>query len=281
MKTGSRLRQTGFAYYGLLFSVTAAALAASAGVHLLGNEMRREKEADMLACGDDIRRAIESYHGKNAAGMYPFPNRLEWLVRDPHQLITQRHLRRICLEPMQERGPGGVSKVGGWALILDANSQIVGVHSESLREPLKRAGFAPPYEAFGQAKTYADWRFIAAGGVPAKANERKGTPANFIPSGGGLLTPFVTAPPPPVPPAAPAPAAAPEPRPAPTRVAAPDPVAAAPAPAPAPEAAPAAEAPAAAKTDAGAAAPAPAPVPAPAPFSGTVQPFVISPPSGW
>ncbi len=284
MKTGSRLRQTGFAYYGLLFSVAAAAMAASAGSHLLGNEQRREKEADMLACGDDIRRAIESYHGKNMAGMYPFPNRLEWLVRDPHQLTLQRHLRRICLEPMQERGPDGLAKLGGWGLILDANNQIVGVHSESMREPLKRAGFAPPYEDFQNAKTYADWRFIAAGGVPAKANERNGgAGANFIPSGGGLLTPFVTAPPPP--PQAPPAAAPPPPPPRP----APEPVPRA-APATVAEAAPVlpaqAAVPAAAKPDPGAgsgAAPTPVAKPAATPEapSGGVQPFVMQAPAGW
>jgi hypothetical protein len=298
MKTGSRLRQTGFAYYGLLFSVAAAAMAATAGSHLLGNEMRREKEVELLGCGDEIRRAIESYHGKNTGGMYPFPTRLEWLVRDPHQLILQRHLRRICLEPMQERGPDGMAKLGGWGLILDANNQIVGVHSESMREPLKRAGFTPPYEDFQKAKTYADWRFIAAGGVPAKANERNGgAGANFIPSGGGLLTPFVTAPPPP-PPAPPAAAVAPEPVPAaaPPRPA-PEPVPRA-APAAAPEATPVppapAAVPAAARPDpvagsgaAPATSPAPASTSAPAPApsqeapSGGVQPFVMQAPAGW
>ena len=217
MKTGSLQQQAGFAYYGLLFSVTAAALVASTGAHLLGNEQRREKETDMLACGDEIRRAIESYHAKNTAGLYPFPTRLEWLVRDPHQLVMQRYLRRVCLEPMQERGADGFARVGGWALILDANSQIVGVRSESLREPLKRAGFMPPYEDFRQAKTYADWRFIAAGGVPAKAGERgSSSSGNFIPSG-GLLAPFAAAPPPPTPTPTPTPTPLPATAPVPPR----------------------------------------------------------------
>ena len=165
-----------------------------------------------------------------------------------------------------------MAKLGGWGLILDANNQIVGVHSESMREPLKRAGFAPPYEDFQKAKTYADWRFIAAGGVPAKANERNGgAGANFIPSGGGLLTPFVTAPPAPVAPAAavapePVPAAAP-PQPA------PEPVPRA-APAPVPETAPS-TAPAPATT------PAAAPAPIQEAPSGGVQPFVMQAPAGW
>jgi len=138
MRIGRRHRQAGFAYYGLLFSVTAAALAAASGSHLLGNAMRREKEAELLACGDAIRRGIESYHAKNAAGTDPWPARLDWLIRDPHQPTVQRYLRRVCVDPMQEHGPEGYAKLGGWEMILDVNGKVVGVHSGSQRVPLKR-----------------------------------------------------------------------------------------------------------------------------------------------
>ena len=297
MKTGKPRRQSGFAYFGLLFSVTAAALAVSAGSHLLGNETRREKELELLNCGDDIRRAIESYHAKNAAGMSPFPTRLEWLIRDPHQPTVMRHLRRICVEPMQEHGPEGFAKMGGWALILDANGQIVGVHPESMRQPLKRSGFAATYDEFRNAVHYADWRFVAAGGVPAKTNANASATratGNFIPSGGllaPLLAPFQTATPPvpPTPPApAPAPAAALPREPAPELAPAPVPVpVAAPSVAtteavPAPVAQSAAPAAATPNPGAGAgAASGSGPPPAADAPSGGVQPFVMRSPSGW
>ena len=277
MKTGSLAHDAGFAYYGLLLSVVVAALAATAGSHLLGNELRREKEAELLACGDEIRRAIESYHGKNNAGSSPFPTRLEWLLRDPHQATIHRYLRRICPDPMQQRDPNDSAKTGGWALILDANRQIVGVHSESLREPLKRSGFAPLYEVFREARHYADWRFVAAGGLPAQANASTPTGSlNFIPSQSparplpAAVTPAPApapeiVPPPPAPPPVPAAAAAETaPPPAPTP-AAPAPTPAAPAPQPVPPVPPKQE----------------AAVPAADRPAGSVQPFVIRAPSGF
>ena len=290
MKTGSLAHDAGFAYYGLLLSVVVAALAATAGSHLLGNELRREKEAELLACGDEIRRAIESYHGKNNAGSSPFPTRLEWLLRDPHQATIQRYLRRICPDPMQQRDPNDSAKTGGWALILDAKRQIVGVHSESLREPLKRSGFAPLYEVFREARHYADWRFIAAGGLPAQANASTPTGSlNFIPSQSPALplpaavtpapapvpAPEIVPPPPPPPPAPPpvpaAAAAETAPPPAPTP-AAPAPTPAAPAPqGPAPAAQPVPPVPP--KQEAAA--------PAADRPAGGVQPFVIRAPSGF
>lgn len=291
MKTGSLAHDAGFAYYGLLLSVAAAALAAAGGSHLLGNELRREKEAELLSCGDEIRRAIESYHGKNNAGSNPFPTRLEWLLRDPHQATIHRYLRRICPDPMQQRDPNDSAKTGGWALILDAKGQIVGVHSESLREPIKSSGFSPLYETFREARHYADWRFIAAGGMPAQANASTPTGSlNFIPSQSPALpltaavTPApapvaaaaeIVPPPPPPPPAPEPPAAETAPPPAPTP--------APPTPSPAAPAAPAPQGPA----------PAAQPVPpvppkqeaATAPVAdrpaGGVQPFVIRAPSGF
>ena len=287
MKTGSLTQDAGFAYYGLLLSVAAAALAAAAGSHLLGNELRREKEAELLSCGDEIRRAIESYHGKNNAGSNPFPTRLEWLLRDPHQATIHRYLRRICPDPMQQRDPNDAARTGGWALILDAKGQIVGVHSESLREPMKSSGFAPLYENFREARHYADWRFVAAGGMPAQANARLPTGSlNFIPSQSPALPLTAAVTPAPVPaPASPAPEmASPAPPPAP---AAPVAEAAPPAPPPAQATAPAAEP--APQGPVPAAQPAP-PVPpkqeavaAPAADrpAGSVQPFVIRAPSGF
>ena len=287
MKTGSLAHQAGFAYYGLLFSVAAAALAASAGSHLLGNEQRREKETDLLFCGDEIRRAIETYHAKNNAGINPFPTRIEWLLRDPHQATIHRYLRRVCADPMQARDPNDPEKAGDWALILDAKGQIVGVHSESMREPLKRSGFAPLYENFREARHYADWRFIAAGGLPAQANASNPSGSgNFIPSQNPFLplTDALAQPPPPPPPQPPLPPVPPPVPPVPEVASPPPPVQAPPPPSalpvpavppaqtPAPTTEPVAKLPPKQET----AAP-----PAPDIPTGGVTPFVIRAPSGF
>jgi hypothetical protein len=278
MKTGRRGTQAGYTYFGLLLAILAASLAVSAGVTLLTNDMRRDKEAELLFAGDEIRRALELYHSKNTAGMQPFPRTLDALLRDPNQLSVQRYLRKIYRDPMHDPDlPGAVAENGFWVLIRDGNGQIVGVHSNSMREPLRTSGFPKQYEGFRQAKRYADWHFLAAGGVPADPKAGNvAEPRSFIP------TPVVPAVPV-APPAAAAPQqplAPPPPPPAPTVV----PAAPAPAPIVAPAVSPNAAGAAAPATPAASGAPA-APAPAtptePAQPSSSPQPFVIRAPAGF
>ena len=215
MKIGS---QAGYTYAAVLLAVFAAALASAGGMHLFGNEVRRAREAELMFVGDSIRRALERYHAKNPAGLYPFPRDLEWLLLDPNQPSLQRYLRRIYDDPMREPGVQSASATaGGWVLIRDSNGLIVGVHSGSMREPLRKDGFIKRYEGFRQARRYADWKFIAAGGVPALdptslaesglASAQAGIRPPAEPNDRGR--PIAPAPPPP--PASPAPPSPPPP----------------------------------------------------------------------
>ena len=296
MKTGRRGAQAGYTYFGLLLAILAASLAVAAGVTLLSNDMRRDKEAELLFAGDEIRRALELYHSQNTAGMQPFPRTLDALLRDPNQLSVQRYLRRIYRDPVHDPDvPGAAAENGFWVLIRDGNGQIVGVHSNSMREPLRRSGFPKQYEGFRQARRYADWQFLAAGGVPA--DPKAGTvaePRSFIatpvvpvvpvaPPAAAAPQQSLAAPPPPlelVVPAVPLTAPVTPPAPAPTVV----PAAPAPAPVVAPAVSPNAAGAAAPATPAASGAPA-APVPAapaePTQPPSSPQPFVIRAPAGF
>ncbi|MEI6303307.1 MAG: hypothetical protein WCR74_17835, partial [Betaproteobacteria bacterium] len=236
MKIGRCAAQGGYTYFGLLLAVLAASLAVSAGATLLGNDMRRDKESELLFAGDEIRRAIELYHAKNTAGPQPFPRTMDALLRDPNQLSIQRYLRKIYRDPLHEpEAPGASPENGSWVLIRDANGQIVGVHSNSQREPLRKTGFPKQYEGFRQTKRYADWQFLAAGGVPVDPKAGAvAEPKNFIPA---PVVPAMSPPPPPPPPPPPAPVepvAAPAAVPVPAPAAPLEPAAAAPAPPPVP-----------------------------------------------
>ena len=160
MKPGSRRRQGGATYFALLLAVAVTGLGLGAGASMLANSMRRDKEADLMFAGDQIRRALENYHALNAAGQYPFPRDLDALLKDPYQPGLVRHLRRIYPDPMSDSGK--------WELIIGQGNGIIGVRSSSAAAPLKREGFPKLYERFKAARSYADWRFIAAGGVPAQ-----------------------------------------------------------------------------------------------------------------
>lgn len=253
MKNGRTGSESGYTYFGLLLAVLGASLAVSAGAALLGNEARRDKEVELMFAGDEIRRALELYHAKNADGPHPFPKKMEWLLRDPNQPSLQRYLRRIYRDPVHDQDVEDASVASGpsgeWMVIVDANGQIVGVHSNSAREPLKRAGFPKRYEAFGQARRYSEWKFIAAGGAPAEPKAGSAAPPkSFFPvpivpaapvapvSPPAPILPPAAPPPPPPPPEMPAPPAEPAPRATPPGPATPP---AAPAQSPLPPAAPA------------------------------------------
>ena len=183
MRPGSAARGRGFTYFGLLLAIASAAGAIGGGAHLLANDLRRDKELDLLLAGDEIRRAIEAYHGLNSSGVNPYPKSLEALLRDPHQLAVVRHLRRIRRDPMTEPGADPPpAETGGWVLVRDAQQQVIGVHSSSGRVPLKRGGFPRHYEAFSQARSYADWKFIAAGALQGPVNAPASAGSDFIPS---------------------------------------------------------------------------------------------------
>lgn len=158
MTTG---RQSGFgySYLGLLLVLAVVSFSLSVGAGALTNRLRRDKEEDLLYAGDQIRRAIERYHQLNASGQYPYPRDLESLLRDPFAPGVKRHLRRVFPDPMTQGKE--------WVLIRGERNAIIGVHSSSTREPLKTSGFPKDYASFSTAKTYADWRFIAAGAIPA------------------------------------------------------------------------------------------------------------------
>ena len=292
MKTGNARREAGFTYFGLLLAIATVALVVSAGASLLTNDLRRDKELELLVAGDEIKRALETYHSKNTGGLYPYPKQLDWLLRDPNQPSLQRYLRKIYRDPMHEPDEAAsITLVGTWVPILGMGGQVIGVHSNSARAPLKTAGFPKHYEAFRAAKRYADWKFIAAGAVEAQPDAgAAGQPRNFIPTPiapgvpqvpAGAVSPVGPAgarPAPPLPPEPqqqppqqpPAqPVVVPPPPPEPPAQEAPPP-AAVPVPPP-PTAAPPAPAPAAP------AAPAPAPSADPAPPSSSPQPFIMRP----
>ena len=181
MRTGSAAAQAGYTYFGLLLAITVASLTLSAGATLLGNEVCRDKERELMFAGDAIRRAIGQYHLKNQGSPEPFPKRLESLLRDSNQATVQRYLRKIYHDPMHEPGGFGFQPMSGdWVLIHDNNGQIIGVHSNSGREPLRKDGFPTEYAAFRQARSYADWKFVAEGAVPVA---QAGTVIGFTEAG--------------------------------------------------------------------------------------------------
>ena len=122
--------ERGFTYVLLLFSVALM----GAGLAALGTQWQvaaqREREAELLFRGLQIRDALQRYHALTPAGARPLPLALDELLVDQRALAPRHHLRRLYADPF--------SGQADWALLRLADGGIVGVHSRSQRTALRR-----------------------------------------------------------------------------------------------------------------------------------------------
>lgn len=141
MPTGSR-GQAGFTYVGLLIAVVFFGLGSVGAARLLASTERAERETELLFVGHQFRQAIRSYLQTGPrAGQYPAT--LEDLLLDPRHPTPRRHLRRLFVDPITGQAQ--------WGLVRAPAGGIMGVHSLSEREPLKRANFEPEDGDFATA----------------------------------------------------------------------------------------------------------------------------------
>jgi type II secretory pathway pseudopilin PulG len=152
-RSPKHVRQPGFTYMGVLIMVAVTGIALAGASQYWSTIVQREREAELLYRGDQIRRAIATYYAAGLSGDQPqYPRSVEDLLRDPRYPGIRRHLRKPYADPMH---PGGE-----WQWVRDGTGRIKGVYSQSPLPPLKKTGFDLEYREFQKAKTYADWRFV-------------------------------------------------------------------------------------------------------------------------
>lgn len=169
------MAQKGFSYLVLLFAVAIAG-AGLAGTGIVWHTaLQREKEAELLFVGNQIRQAIASYYQRTPGNLRRYPASLEELLKDPRYPTTVRHLRKLYRDPMT-----GTTE---WGLIAAPGGGIMGVYSKSEAVPLKRVDFDSPNRIFedrtkvlGEKMTYKEWQFAyappAAAGAPRLVRPR-------------------------------------------------------------------------------------------------------------
>lgn len=149
MRTGS---QRGFTYIGVLIAVSLIGL----GLGLAGETWRlsvkREKEARLLAVGQEFRRAIGDYYNASPGSVKRYPPSLEALLKDDRYPGTRRHLRRIYPDPMIGKAE--------WGLVASPGNGIAGVYSLSVKTPVKQGNFSDEDSGFEGRASYRDWRFV-------------------------------------------------------------------------------------------------------------------------
>jgi type II secretory pathway pseudopilin PulG len=155
-------RQGGYTYLLVLFLVAGLGLmAAQVGV-VWQQHAQREREAELLAVGVEMARALASYKRVGPAQVYPA--RLADLVEDKRFPSPARHLRRIYRDPFSGQPRWGQVLQGG---------QIVGIYSLAPGQPIRSHGLPRELAEVPEgASSYAEWVFRPAGeapGVPGEA----------------------------------------------------------------------------------------------------------------
>jgi hypothetical protein len=138
---------------GVLIMVAVTGIALAGASQYWSTIVQREREAELLYRGDQIRKAIASYYAAGPGDDQPaYPRSVEDLLRDPRYPGIRRHLRKPYTDPMHPDGE--------WQWVRDPSGRIKGVYSKSTLAPLKKGEFDLDYREFQKAKTYAEWRFV-------------------------------------------------------------------------------------------------------------------------
>jgi type II secretory pathway pseudopilin PulG len=147
-------RQQGFTYLGLVILITIIGLVAVSSLHVGAIVQRRAAEEELLAIGREYYDALHRYADATSAGQSQYPGRLEDLLIDPRFPDIRRHLRKLYIDPITGNNE--------WGVVYGASTYghgIVGIHSLSEANTIKKDNFDSPFEYLKDKKTYSDWVF--------------------------------------------------------------------------------------------------------------------------
>lgn len=146
------MREQGFSYVVVMFLVAILSLVSVRALETTATRERREKEAELLWCGQAYRDAIRDYYVNAPGTAQAYPAQLKDLLYDTRFTIPRRPLRKLYRDPMTADGQ--------WQLVQDEAGKLIGVRSRSTLKPLKQDGFADDLPGFAHAAHYSDWKFV-------------------------------------------------------------------------------------------------------------------------
>lgn len=158
----SRKSQRGFSYLWVLLMVALLGVGMTLVAEVYHTTLRREQERELIFIGRQFREALRRYHEAVPMGApKTYPASLDELLQDSRSVSVQRHLRRVYNDPMTGKAEWGLIRVGG---------RIVGIHSLSEQEPLKKTGFEASEQMFMNAGRYSAWVFSYPADLIVKAD---------------------------------------------------------------------------------------------------------------
>jgi type II secretory pathway pseudopilin PulG len=143
--------QGGMIYVALLLGVALIGGLSAASFKVAQTIQLRGAEAELLAIGLEFRNALQSYADATPNGLPNTPDNLSELLRDARSPGILRHLRRIYYDPLTGKPE--------WGIVRGPDQRIVGIHSLSQGEALKRENFPAELAYLSGTKGYKDWVF--------------------------------------------------------------------------------------------------------------------------
>ena len=141
-------QQKGAVFMGMLVTVAVVAVMLMEAGTLWSSVLQRERELELLARGNEIRRAIGLYY---AVGNR-FPKSLEDLVLDRRQPTIKRYLRRVYSDPL--------TGTTDWGIVPGPGETVMGVFSKAKGIPFKQGNFAVINQGFTGQGSYQGWVFL-------------------------------------------------------------------------------------------------------------------------
>lgn len=173
--------QSGVTLLVLLFSIVVIGLSVSMAARQWKTIVQRELEADLLARGVEIQRAIALYSETQKAGRVVqgeiYPPSLEILTKQPKPF-----LRKAYKDPVGR---------GEWEYLRGPDGGIKGVRSLSTEVPINQHNFPPDVQHFQGRSSYKEWVFE----YPNPSTPRQGRAASGEePAAGAGTAPDVSPP---------------------------------------------------------------------------------------
>ena len=147
MPTG-KARQQGSVFMGMLVTVAVVAVMLMQVGTLWSSVLQRERELELLARGNEIRRAIGLYYREGNT----FPKTLQDLVQDRRQPTIKRYLRRAYHDPL--------TGTAEWGVVAGPGETIMGVFSKAKGTPFKQGNFLAANQSFTGQGSYQGWVFL-------------------------------------------------------------------------------------------------------------------------
>lgn len=141
-------RQRGSVFMGLLVTVAVVAVMLMQVGTLWSSVLQRERELELLARGNEIRRAIGLYYREGNT----FPKSLDDLVLDRRQPTVKRYLRKTYDDPL--------TRTADWGVIEGPGETLMGVFSKAKGTPFKQGNFAVINQSFTGQGSYQGWVFL-------------------------------------------------------------------------------------------------------------------------